>query len=396
MVFFFSFAQPATLFPALEVYRPFFVLTGLSILLLLLKRSSSPDEFVSLPQNRYIYGILIAYTLSEAQYFWLKGMLDVFLVWFKTIILYWMLINVNRNIRDLKRLIWILIVAVSVLIYLGWDLYLNDPTMLCEPERLNTCCDYNNPNSFALILTVAFPLAYSLLQIEVLPKKLLLFTFLIALFISCVYTKSRGGLAGMTMATLLSIINSRRLVTSRLVKTVLVASTILVFAGAIVSFVLTRGDVTSYLGSGGEASAGDRLMAWRAAIRMFMDHPLFGIGWGKFIENSLDYGMDKRLLAHNTMLSVLAETGIFGFTCYMAILILALKQLWRIRQSWLLRPERIEGLILCEGVLISFLSFLINTSFSVKDHDPIYWAILALAGILCSIYIREQGGESSP
>ena len=95
-------------------------------------------------------------------------------------------------------------------------------------------------------------------------------------------------------------------------------------------------------------------------------------------------------LAAEPPLSVLAETGIFGFICFFGILYHTFRQLWEMRQSWRKREDRNDSLILCQGVLISLFCFMVNTSFSVKDHDPIYWAILTFASVLCVIYKNER------
>ena len=126
------------------------------------------------------------------------------------------------------------------------------------------------------------------------------------------------------------------------------------------------------------------------AVEMFIDHPVAGVGWKKFNENVREYGHDRKILAHNTLLNVLAETGIIGFSCFIAILYYTFKQLWQIRKHLILIKEKSDLLILTQGILISFVCFMINTSFSVKDHDPIYWVLLALSGAIIGISQREM------
>jgi len=250
--------------------------------------------------------------------------------------------------------------------------------------------NYDNPNSFALLLTCTFPLVFALFEVEkALLKRLLLMVCMGALLVSCVYTRSRGGLAGMLGAVILSVLLSRRAFKWKSLKVFVTVGAVAVFSSVVVGFILTRRDVTSYLGSGGEASAGDRLMAWVGAIRMFASHPLLGVGWSRFTDYCYQYGMDTKLIAHNTMLSVLAETGLLGITCFTAVLAITIRQLIKMRREWGNRWEKEERLILCNGVLVSLLCFLFNTSFSVKDHEPVYWAILALAAVLYNLYQRE-------
>ena len=168
------------------------------------------------------------------------------------------------------------------------------------------------------------------------------------------------------------------------------------FVGYGVSFILsTREDVTGFTGGSGETSSGDRLLAWVAAIKMAKDYPAFGVGWGKFEENVRNYGHDKKVIAHNTILSVLAETGLFGLACFVGALYCVFRQLWMIRRKWRENEDKRDFLILSQGVLASFVTFVVVSSFSVKDHDPAYWAMLAIAGGLCNIYRRETQASAS-
>jgi len=358
--------------------------------LIVTKRGSFSD-LTGLPQNKYIVGLLFAYTISEGQYFWISGTAAVFVFWAKKFILYWLMISVIEDLKKLKTAFWMLIWAVGVLAVYGWNLYLSEPDLLLDAVRIYSVGNYNNPNSLALVLTLCFPLAFALLEVEKSAiKRLVLVGFMVTVFVTCAYTKSRGGTIGLLIAFGLSTILSRRIFQSRAIKLIFVGMGAVGFMTIVLSLILSRGDVTSLTGAGGEASSGDRLMAWFAAIRMFLDHPIFGVGWGKFTEFALDYGMDKRLLAHNTILSVLAETGIVGAFFFTMTILSVVRQLVEMRRKWLKDKNREDELIICQGILICFICYLANTSFSVKDHEPFYWALLGLVGILCKINQRDR------
>ena len=61
-----------------------------------------------------------------------------------------------------------------------------------------------------------------------------------------------------------------------------------------------------------EASAAGRVDAWYEGIHMFTANPVFGIGPENFADNNAN------LTAHNSFVLVLAETGILGFTIWLA------------------------------------------------------------------------------
>jgi putative inorganic carbon (HCO3(-)) transporter len=60
-----------------------------------------------------------------------------------------------------------------------------------------------------------------------------------------------------------------------------------------------------------EGSATGRVEAWYEGFRMFLENPVFGVGTGSFTE----YHM---LTAHNSLILVLAENGLFGFIPWLA------------------------------------------------------------------------------
>ena len=75
------------------------------------------------------------------------------------------------------------------------------------------------------------------------------------------------------------------------------------------------------LSSGGLSSqleTSDRTGAWLAGTDVFLSSPVFGVGWGRLVEES-----ERGIAAHNWYITILAETGIVGFLLW-ALFILAI------------------------------------------------------------------------
>ncbi len=73
-----------------------------------------------------------------------------------------------------------------------------------------------------------------------------------------------------------------------------------------------------------DESASSRKFLWNAAIEVFHDNPLLGVGQQQFKYHTKDYSeLHKNMIAdaHNTFLLVLAEGGILTFTFYMLALL---------------------------------------------------------------------------
>jgi hypothetical protein len=77
-----------------------------------------------------------------------------------------------------------------------------------------------------------------------------------------------------------------------------------------------------------DTSNAGRLGYWRAGISMWRDHPWVGVGLGRFPDRSEEYAVtttevgdaEKSFDAHNTFVSLLAETGIVGFAGFLVML----------------------------------------------------------------------------
>jgi O-antigen ligase len=70
-----------------------------------------------------------------------------------------------------------------------------------------------------------------------------------------------------------------------------------------------------------EASAQGRIESWYEGLEMFRGHPLFGVGPDMYT----DY---NPLTAHNSFVLILAETGIIGYTLWLAFVIYGFRMMW--------------------------------------------------------------------
>jgi putative inorganic carbon (hco3(-)) transporter len=389
LTLFASIAKPGAIFPW-RMDRPFFVLAGLTLVVFVAQRLLRGQPISSLPQRRYIYAIVAVYTLSIAQSGWLGGTVATAILWGKIAIVFTLLADVNESVADVRRSLFATVLAVVVLTFVGWRIYLYTPELLSNEGRLESVGDYNLSNSFALALTVGGAMLLTLFETtNSFLKKVLYFGILAVFAVSCVYTKSRGGNLGFASAVIVSLLLSSK-VRSVILKAALAGLTVLGAAAAI-PIILTRSDVSGYIG--GDASASDRLMVWAAAFRMTLDHPLLGVGYGMFAEYVRDYGADKKLLAHNTLISVIAETGIIGGILYVLIIFITLRTLWRAWQLAKKDPKYEDVAGLARGMFITLVAFLINTSFSVKDADPLLWATLGISASVIVVFRKIVGTD---
>jgi putative inorganic carbon (hco3(-)) transporter len=132
-----------------------------------------------------------------------------------------------------------------------------------------------------------------------------------------------------------------------------------------------------------------------AALRMFRDHPIVGVGPnnfpGHYLGYSQDIGLDPRLSAresHSLFLGALAETGIVGSCALGAVLWLALRGAWRGRR-WLGGRDA----VLAEGIFVALVSFLVAGLFLHAAYPRYLWIMVGfgfVAGQLARNEARDR------
>ena len=134
-----------------------------------------------------------------------------------------------------------------------------------------------------------------------------------------------------------------------------------------------------------------------AALQMFRDHPIVGVGPGNYPRHYLSYsqqiGLDPRLAdrqAHSLYFGALAETGILGAGALLAVLWLALRGAWRGRR-WL----RGDQALLAEGIFVALASYLVAGLF-LHDAYPRYLWVLIGFGFVAGQLARKAAPSAAP
>lgn len=179
-------------------------------------------------------------------------------------------------------------------------------------------------NAYAAI--AGFSVAFSLLLGKYKRHRIFLWSFAISMVFVVILTGKLGHSVFLITSILLlytylekSLVKRLRNVTSIIVLLFLVIGGLaLLFpeAGSVVNRTLAKlidGDISS-----------GRFNLWKISFDLFLEKPLFGIGYGGFTVNSLDYtGIAIYAGVHNDYIQWLTETGITGFTVNIVILIVS-------------------------------------------------------------------------
>lgn len=117
-----------------------------------------------------------------------------------------------------------------------------------------------------------------------------------------------------------------------------------------------------------------------AAVRMFIDHPVFGVGWANYPRRYLDYSpeiaIDARAQerqAHNYHLEVLAETGLVGALVWLAILIAVFGLIGEVRHD----PDAPPGSgVLADAWRLALWAWVLTSIFLHDIHPDLQWFLI--------------------
>lgn len=147
-----------------------------------------------------------------------------------------------------------------------------------------------------------------------------------------------------------------------------------------------------------DAAARGRTAQSLAAWNVFVDHPVAGVGPGRFFReysqsatNELGIRtVDTNRRAHNLYLELAADQGLVGLTAFGGLVGTTMFGLLRARRRW--RDVDRSREMLAGGYLFSMYAYLLTAAFLQLSYQRYFWALLALAnGAIWSL--RSTDGE---
>jgi O-antigen ligase len=96
-----------------------------------------------------------------------------------------------------------------------------------------------------------------------------------------------------------------------------------------------------------EASQENRITYWKAATKIALHHPIFGVGYDEFPAN-----VWQHQTAHSSWFLAFAESGLIGGWLFILFFLYVLRTAWRNRERWPAQLFAIVGY----GVTMTFLS----------------------------------------
>ena len=231
-----------------------------------------------------------------------------------------------------------------------------------------------DPNSYSQYLVVSLGAAVGLgIMARQRQQRAALLLGAAWITLALLQTRSRSGLLAVLMTALVCLIATQS--PRRIASVILGGALILTFtplaSASRLGTLLAATDVQT-----ADSSVAGRTSEAQAAIGMFVDHPVAGVGFGAYQSEYLDYarriGLDTRFearSAHSLPLEIAAEQGVLGLVVWAALLAFAVMTVRRLR-------AREPGIGL--ALALSGGAFVASSLFLHDVHPDVMWALIGL------------------
>lgn len=252
-------------------------------------------------------------------------------------------------------------------------------------------------NDFALALNVMIPFAFfTLVYSKKFYLKAVSFVVLAGFVFGVMSSFSRGGWVGLVAAIAFCLLRTRRRVLSFSLAAVLAVALLLIAPGEYWEEINTISDTR-------ESTAATRLNYWKAAVKMYLDHPIVGVGannGGPFMPDYVT-GYDNPATQwgrafHGTLPQVLAELGSIGIALYVAMIVLALRYLLRIRKSASAAGSRVEAVRYADSITGGIVAYLVTGTFLSTAYFPQLWTLFTLTMVLVRCQLKQDESLDLP
>ncbi len=410
-----------------------------------IKNSSSPPSFLFF-EGLFLVSLILYPLLFGSTYLWGFSMATAFMC--AAFLPYWFLVAQRKPFLHSKLDVWVAVYAVFFLVslgfskipYLSWVELFKLDVVLCafictrylcrerpqiyrmtemfvflgallsgigllqfvgglpndwwsHPQFLSSM--YVNHNHFAGLLVLLLPITFGMVLAERQRAKKVLFLFITGLMgVAFVFALSRGALVslGLALVVMMVLLKKRDLISSSVLPFIIFIALVVI---AVVVFgtdsIEQRVENIRSMTQEEELSLQFRWLTWLGTLPMIASHFWFGSGPGTFGHVFLHFrpsGFSMRPVhAHNDVLQLLAEGGLFTFAAVAILFLVFFIQGWRIVSH----DESRLRIGVGSGILAGMFGLLVHSLFDFNFHIPANWLLSSVAaGLLFSMDHKES------
>ncbi len=237
--------------------------------------------------------------------------------WAEYALLFFIVANMVTSRTIATRLLWTLLGAAALLTVLGFiqlKVFPDFSSMVpkgWDPHVGRMLSTWFDPNFLGGFLSFIAVIAGGLALYTNGKQRIVLWTLAAFFSIGVVLTFSRSGyVAFVAGVSVLTFLKSRRLFL------------LLVVAAGLVVMSVPRVQERVLGAFQVDVTAQTRIVSWKNALSVYVDHPVFGVGYNTYRYVQVDYGFQKDAADHSaggsdsSLLTVLVTTGPIGFLVY--------------------------------------------------------------------------------
>ncbi len=339
---------------------------------------NSHEKLAGPVQNIYIILLLLAMLASDLVAVDPMFAIDKTFKLVRMVSLYFLVINLERTLPALHRILWVMIAAGSVSAVYGYYQYFFLPDTL-EDMRINGTMD--DPTGFAYALVILLPLVWYMFRHASNRWARLALGGVDLLFLyAVVLSGTRSGmLAAVAVMLLIALREKRPALNMGLIALVV-----------LLGYFFAPAQVRSRLGFNGEAdraaesaqaSTDRRFTYYTFGTQLFLERPFLGRGMGGFTEtySHSDYQFylnddDMNRVAHNMYLEIATGAGVVGLIPFALLMFSPLVSLERVVRKH--PPGSMSDI--AKMLQISLAAFLLIGFFSSSQYDKSLWLLIGL------------------
>jgi O-antigen ligase len=251
-----------------------------------------------------------------------------------------------------------------------------------------------NRLAFVCALAIAF-IGHAALEFRSRTWATLAGVAILLLSVTIFFSASRSGLINLVLVFLFLLAQARPTRRQLVVLVLLLAVSVGTAFVVVPTASLER--ITSFLETEGEhdvaGSTRSRLDLLQLGWRMFLDHPLTGIGIGNFRWVSLlEYQWDRSSAMHNSYLLALVEGGLVLLVAYLLLFRIVWKDLAVTRRAALQTPEVGLGWLVL-ATRTAFILFLVFSFFADVWYEATPYIVIGLSVVLGRLYRNAAAGQ---
>ena len=337
------------------------------------------------------------------------------------LVLFFLLINTVRTSEVLRKVLWSVVIA-GVLMG-GVSIYqevtrtfrttlfgmgtVDDKQIGTGQSDRNTqkitrprvAGSIGEPNRYAQLMLVLLPITFVLARSEPSRRMRILASASMApILAGMVLTYSRGAAVALALLLLMLLLGGYMRVRHVIGFGALALVLVVYVAPDIVHRVTTLArldSIASWTSRGADSSMRERATLNVASFRMFLDHPILGVGPGQAKYYMTKYGHSSSLSriqgtrrAHSMYLEELASTGIIGFGFFAAILVVTVRGLLHARRH--LRRVCSNDSMLATGLLYALCAYLVTALFLHLSYERYFWFLVAVSVAAARIWMMTS------